>query len=51
MITKGTRPNVQSSAKVLINMVVSGIRFVNLPLNQCVRVVYGYTVSMMNGYL
>jgi hypothetical protein len=34
-----------------MNMVVTGIRLVNLPLNQCVRGVYGYTVSMMNGYL
>lgn len=34
-----------------MNMVVSDIRFVNLPLNQCVKRVYGYTVSMMNGYL
>ena len=32
-------------------MVASGLRFVNLPLNQCVNELYVFTVSMMNGYL
>jgi hypothetical protein len=43
--------NVQSLAKVLINMVAPGVRFVNVPLNQCVKGRLGYTVSVMNNYL
>ena len=36
---------------MLINMVVPGFRFVNLPMNQRVTGVYVATVSMMNDYL
>jgi hypothetical protein len=32
-------------------MVAPGLRFVNLPANQCVNGLYGYAVSMMNSYL
>lgn len=36
---------------MLINMVVPGVGFVNLPSNQRVTGVYVYTVSMMNSHL
>ncbi len=32
-------------------MVVLRVRFVNLPLNQRVKGVYGYAVTLMNVYL
>jgi hypothetical protein len=32
-------------------MVAPGLRYVNLPLNQCVTGLYVYAVSMMNSYL
>jgi len=32
-------------------MVAPGLRYVNLPLNQCVTGLYSYAVAMMNSYL
>jgi len=43
--------NVQSYAKVLMNMVVLGVGFVNPPSNQHVAGLDAYTVSMMNDHL